>query len=388
MKILFLADVTPTPNSGAAGTELQTIAELKRLGCKVDEVWADDLPHRIQHGNLHYLLELPMAYKKVVKQKFRDNDYDVIHANQPHGYLAARYASECLSQAVFVHRSHGFEPRAKRELGKWRERFDEGESRSYSRALASDVLAKLLDYNNTSIARWADGHIVSASECRDFLANEHKVPADRIAVIPQAAPDRYVSSQAADLDGERLRNVLYVGQYAFFKAPMVVAGVLNRLVDADVNLRFTWVCSAQHHGAAGELLSERARPRVEFLPWLSQEELMKVYDAHGIFLFPSFFEGFGKAFMEAMARGLCVVAADNGGMRDVIVHGVNGLKCETGDLAALANACLELLRNPRKAKSISRNAVATAHSHTWAKVADETLNFYHHLARRKRAAHS
>ena len=80
----------------------------------------------------------------------------------------------------------------------------------------------------------------------------------------------------------------------------------------------TWVTSKLAHDQVLELLSETARPRVALLDWMPQKELLDVYDNHGIFVFPSFFEGFGKAFLEAMARGLCVVAADNGGASDVI----------------------------------------------------------------------
>ena len=64
--------------------------------------------------------------------------------------------------------------------------------------------------------------------------------------------------------------------------------------------------------------------------------LVQVYDRHGVFLFPSFFEGFGKAFLEAMSRGLVVIASDVGGMHDLIRDGENGFLVAPGDAAALA----------------------------------------------------
>ncbi len=48
MKILFAANVSPDPNSGAAGTEFQTIAGLRRLRHEVDEIWAEELGRRIK----------------------------------------------------------------------------------------------------------------------------------------------------------------------------------------------------------------------------------------------------------------------------------------------------------------------------------------------------
>ena len=110
-----------------------------------------------------------------------------------------------------------------------------------------------------------------------------------------------------------------------------------------------------------------------------------IFDRHGIFIFPSFFEGFGKAFMEAMARGLCVVAAENGGMKDVIKHRENGIKVTTGDTKLFTHACLELISSPNVAAAISQNAIATARSYSWRRVALETLSFYQSLLEMKHA---
>src|SRR5262249_11633945 len=161
-----------------------------------------------------------------------------------------------------------------------------------------------------------DGHIVSVSECADFLKDRLQVPADRIAVIPQAPPDPFLKEPALPMTPERLRKVLYVGQFAFIKAPMILAKVIGQLVQRDPDLQFTWVCAKKHQDDVRELVEPAALERINFLDWMPQEALRQVYDQHGLFLMPSFFEGFGKVFLEAMSRGLCVIAANNGGARD------------------------------------------------------------------------
>ena len=85
---------------------------------------------------------------------------------------------------------------------------------------------------------------------------------------------------------------------------------------------------------------------------------MQVYDEHGVFLFPSFFEGFGKAFLEAMSRGLVVVASNNGGMRDVIKDGQSGFLVKTGDWRQMADLAIqaanpELLRVSKEGRRAS-----------------------------------
>ena len=90
LRILVGADVPPDPNAGAAGTVWQMNQALRKRGHVVDEIWDRDLGRRIRHGNLHYLLELPHAYARAVRERLAKASYDVIELNQPHAYLAAR----------------------------------------------------------------------------------------------------------------------------------------------------------------------------------------------------------------------------------------------------------------------------------------------------------
>jgi glycosyltransferase involved in cell wall biosynthesis len=375
MRILLMADISPDTNSGAAGTEYQTMQGLRRYGHEVDELWSDDLPHKIEHGNLHYLLELPRAYRDAMKERLKRKQYDVVHVNQPHGYLAAKALSQSKSPSVFIHRSHGFELRVAADLKPWLQKFDE-DGRALPRRLASKAMAQALYHNCHSIARYADGHIVSASQCGEFLSEQMGVPLERIAVIPQAAAHSFLERPASAMTPERLNHILYVGQFAFFKAPMIVAETMNRLSRADEKIQFTWVCSQEHHTQVRELLTGDARDRVRLLDWMPQEELMRVYDSHGIFLFPSFFEGFGKVFLEAMSRGLCVIAADNSGAHDVIVNHVNGILTPTGSIEAMTQACLGLLTDHGAAARLSTAAADTSRSYSWDRVARETVAFY------------
>jgi glycosyltransferase involved in cell wall biosynthesis len=375
VKILVMADVLQAMNSGAAGTEYQTIRALERLGHKVDALWGESFPHKVRHGNLHYLLELPSAYRKAMQDSLAAKRYDVVHVNQPHGYLAAKALFRSGSGSVFIHRSHGFEMRVDEDLKPWREKYDH-DGRPLLKKLASRIVARGLSHSCRSIARYADGHIASASQCGEFLHEQMEVPIDRIAVIPQAAADSFLEQPAPTMNSQRLRRILYVGQFAFFKAPMLVAAAINELSNADGRLEFTWVCSSKDHEKVRAMLVPGARDRVRLLDWITQEELMRVYDSHGVFLFPSFFEGFGKVFLEAMSRGLCVIAADNGGAHDVITHCVDGLLTPTGDVGAMTKSCLRLISNSEEAGSIAGAAAETARAYNWDRVARETVAFY------------
>ena len=373
LRILTMTDVLPDPDKGASGAEVQTVDALRAQGHHVDAIWSDTLGRRIRHGNLHLLIELPRTYARGVAEMMRRASYDVAHVSQPHGFRAARVVHEIAPGCAFIHRSHGFELHVEEALRPWRARFPD--SRRGFRRLASAGMQGLVARHSYAIAREADGHIVSSSLDAAFLKERIGVPTEKIAVIPQAAPAEYQRVPPMAMTRERARRVLHVAQFAFFKAPMVTASTMRLLAAACPDVEFTWVCDRAHHEAVRALLDSGTNRRTELLHWMPQEELRRVYDRCGIFLFPSFFEGFGRAFLEAMSRGLCVLASDCGGMHDVI-DGRNGVLVPVGDAEALAHAGRRLIEDTQGAAAMSTAAASSAREYSWDRVARETVAFY------------
>lgn len=382
MRILMAADVPPDPDSGAAGTEFQTMLALRAAGHTVDAIWRDDLPHRVRHGNLHYLLELPRAYRDAIAERCRARDYDVIHVNQPSAWLAARDHRRRRRAGVFVNRSHGWEPRIAEALRPWRRVYRVPEWR-FPRGLVGRPLQWVLNsVCARACARACDGVIVSCSEDRDYLLTTYRLPPERVACIPQAPASVFVSTPAPPMTEVRMRRLLYVGQAVFFKAPDVLAAVFSALAERRSELEFTWCCPAEDHARCREKLGAAAQARVRFEGWRPQVELVRLFDEHGIFVFPSFTEGFGKVFLEAMARGLCVVASNAAGMRDVIEPGVTGLLVAAGDVEGFCRA-VESVMEPGRAVGMSGAAAAAAQRYSWERTARETAAFYRRLLEMK-----
>ncbi len=79
---------------------------------------------------------------------------------------------------------------------------------------------------------------------------------------------------------------------------------------------------------------------VEFLPVMGKKELAKYLARAKGYLFPSF-EPFGIAPVEALAAGCPVIAFKDGGSRDYIKDGKNGLLFDEQTAASLAEAILK-----------------------------------------------
>ena len=75
-----------------------------------------------------------------------------------------------------------------------------------------------------------------------------------------------------------------------------------------------------------------------------------------IFLLPSDAESFGLAALEAMACGLPVIGTSVGGLPEVVEDGKSGYLRHVGDVNGMAEAALQLLRDPEKFAAFSREA--------------------------------
>jgi glycosyltransferase involved in cell wall biosynthesis len=76
------------------------------------------------------------------------------------------------------------------------------------------------------------------------------------------------------------------------------------------------------------------------------EELDRYYQEASVFCLPTYLEPFGIVFIEAMTAHLPIVATRVGAIPDFVEEGKNGWMVEPGDTRGLANALLQLLKNP------------------------------------------
>jgi glycosyltransferase involved in cell wall biosynthesis len=81
--------------------------------------------------------------------------------------------------------------------------------------------------------------------------------------------------------------------------------------------------------------------------------LLGVADA---FVQPGWSESFPYSILEAMSLGLPIAATDVGGVGEAIEDGVTGRLVPARDPTALAGACIDLLTDPQRAKSLGKAA--------------------------------
>jgi len=94
-------------------------------------------------------------------------------------------------------------------------------------------------------------------------------------------------------------------------------------------------------------------------------ELRLLYNHSKIYLHTSHWEGWPLPVMEAMACGCAVVATENRGVKEYLVHENNALMSPIGNTAALATQVNHLLENDKHRKSLVENGLKTVKQFSW-----------------------
>jgi spore coat protein SA len=111
-------------------------------------------------------------------------------------------------------------------------------------------------------------------------------------------------------------------------------------------------------------LGSNARIPIRFLGQVPRKKMPLVYWAADCFVCPSQgHEAFGLVVIEAMASGVPTVASANGGVREIIAHGVNGLLVERyRDPGCFAKTMISIARDSALAKRLGVQGRVTCQS--------------------------
>lgn len=118
----------------------------------------------------------------------------------------------------------------------------------------------------------------------------------------------------------------------------------------------------------------RLKENVIFLGYVTDEELRYLYNMAEVFLFPSFYEGFGFPILEAFCCGAAVVTSNVSSCPEVA--GDAALLVNPSSPQALAEAISKILKDASLKASLQQKALRRARDFSFLKTAQETWNVY------------
>ena len=210
------------------------------------------------------------------------------------------------------------------------------------------------------------------------------LPPGKVDVVPngvdaarwQVGPDRVAAARRRWAAGGPL--VTCCGRLVHEKGVQDLLAAVPRLRRRHPGLRVVVAGT----GPAEAELREQARSlrlgrSVVFAGFVPDADMAALVAAADCAVVPSRYEPFGMVALEAAAAGTPVVAADVGGLAEVVADGRVGVRFPAGDPVALADAVSRLLGDPDSARRLVLSGqAAIATDHGWDRVAEQTVAVY------------
>jgi glycosyltransferase involved in cell wall biosynthesis len=217
---------------------------------------------------------------------------------------------------------------------------------------------------------------------KDQLERSHALDADEILVPSPAMGLKMVSEWG--LDGSKIHHipnpyipspellaipidthtnvVTFLGRLQLLKGVIELALAIPMILRRHPKTRFRFVGGSSscvlgdlQHYLKNFLLRDHM-DSVEFTGFVPMSGVPGILAATDICVFPSFWESFSNACVEAMAAGRGVVGSTSGGMSSILGSGKVGYLVEPGDPQAIARAVNALLADPVKRMSFGEAA--------------------------------
>jgi len=171
-----------------------------------------------------------------------------------------------------------------------------------------------------------------------------------------------LAGQAKQLDRSRPVRLLYVGQVAVHKGMNYAFEAMRLLADRGVDFEFHVVGDGPMIRTGREFARRHGlEKRFVFHGFVSHgSELMAHYARADIFVFPSLSETTAKVVLEAMAKGVPLVATRVGGIPDYACDGIHGRLVEARSPERLTEAVMELTTDAAWYSRASQACIETA----------------------------
>jgi glycosyltransferase involved in cell wall biosynthesis len=322
---------TPRDEHSAVFITYQSVAdELRARGHAVTIITPSDFPALTRPGGRWTPILYPLVMGRWLRRHRGCVDVAVFHSYAG-WWTAASGGTRGLTNVVAF---HGLEPAYHRELLE-ESRAAGGLSWRY-RLLQERFMPAAL---RTACRHASLVTCLNAAE-RDEITRRGWAPAARVATVAHGVPGSFFAVQRPV---RAARTLLFVGQWLPMKGTTYLAAAFNELAGRHPGLHLVCAGTLAAADVVRRSFDQAVRARVTVLPRVDRGTLLQCHAEADIFVFPSVYEGFGVAVLEAMASGLPIVTTPVGVAADALRADVNALTVPKRDAKALVRSIERLM---------------------------------------------
>jgi glycosyltransferase involved in cell wall biosynthesis len=240
------------------------------------------------------------------------------------------------------------------------------------------------------------GQVLTASSTGRDMMISLGFPADRVSMTLDTVDNDWWLAQANAVNREEARKqlgfqshekiILFCAKLQPWKRPMDLLRAFSSATIPNSKLVFAGD-GAQRAKLEKEATARNVSGKVQFLGFVNQSQLPKLYKSADLMVIPSRYEPFGLVVNEAMLCDCPVIASDRvGAVRDLITHGETGYVYPCDDVNALAALLQSSLSDPARLQSLRQNALQRIQTWTPQASADALVQAVEQALARKTGA--
>lgn len=248
----------------------------------------------------------------------------------------------------------------------------------------SDRYLKIFSEELPEIISKCDGIITVSNYSKKDIMKAFNLPENKIFVTYLASEDIYKVYDKAmcrkfikDNYGISDDYILYIGGFSPRKNIVGLIEAFDKLISSykkEIKLVIAGKWGKSYDIYKNKAVNLNIEDKVLFPGFIPMEHLPYLYNASKLFVYPSFYEGFGLPPIEAMACGTPVIASDKTSVPEIV--GNSALLVDPYNVDDMFNKMLSVLENKVLADDLIKKGLEKSNSLSWDNTVLETLTAY------------
>jgi glycosyltransferase involved in cell wall biosynthesis len=199
----------------------------------------------------------------------------------------------------------------------------------------------------------------------------------RVTLIPNGV-DLQIFKPRPQTLAKRPFHVLCVARLIERKGQHYLIEAVKKLTDLGIEVVLSLVGTGDSQkDYERKAMNLGIQSHVQFVGYVSREEISLYYNAAHVFVLPSYNEGMSLAVLEAMAAGLPVVVTRTGGTTELVEEGVNGFVFDWADVDTLTNYLHVLAADHSLLRNMGAASRSRAKGFSWEIIANRFLRLFY-----------
>lgn len=209
-----------------------------------------------------------------------------------------------------------------------------------------------------------------------YRVNEEKIFFTYSAAESKFKVDKNKFNEIRTKFGIDMPFLFHISKFSERKNPWTILRAFKILKEKKINLKFVIAGKGWENKKVIDFIKQNNLLKdVIFTGFITQEEVIKLMNSALIFVFPSFFEGFGMPNLEAMACG-CPVITSRGFAISEVVGNAALILSNPKDSMELADKIILLIKDKSLREEIIERGLMRVKLYSWTKSAQVILDTY------------